>query len=157
MPSIKLRLQFRAERRLHERLALLAASKGVSVSDLIRDLVERGMAECGDTDLSRLTRVCGSMAEETDSLVERLGGLEDREGQRFRYLLGHLQQMQALVTELVQLQRVVTLADRPADYDKAVELARRQVSEDAGVYRSSLSAGALRKRSAPAQGGESPA
>lgn len=141
MASPERRLQFRSDREQGHRLELCARNRGISVSELIRQFIERGLAQDGATELHRLERICGSLAEDADALNVQIEGLAGRESGRFRYLLGHLQQLQAMVTELLLVQRVRITSEHPADYARALDLARRQVSEDAAEYRASLAAG----------------
>jgi hypothetical protein len=144
------RYQFRIQRQLGQRLELHARAKGVTVSDAIASFVERGLVEDAGTELDAVLHLCSTLSGDAQSLLQGVAGLEQREGGRYRYVLGHLQQVQVMVTELLHIQRVLVTADRPLEYARAVDLARRQAGEDAGVYRASLAAGGAPARVDPA-------
>ena len=151
MNSSRRRYQFRIQRPLGQRLELHARAKRVSVSDAIASFVERGLVEEAGTELDAVLHLCSTLSGDAQSLLQDVAGLEQREGGRYRYVLGHLQQVQVMVTELLHIQRVLVMTERPAEYARAVDLARRQASEDAGVYRTSLAAGAAPARNEAAE------
>ncbi len=153
MSSARRRFQFRIHRQMGQRLELHAKAKRVSVSDAIASFVERGLAEEAGTELDAVLHLCSTLSGDAQALLQNVAGLEQREGGRYRYVLGHLQQVQMMVTEVLHIQRVLITADRPMEYARAVELARRQAGEDAGVYRASLAAGAAPVRTESVESG----
>lgn len=149
MGTSRRRFQFRIHRQMGQRLEQFAAAKRVSVSDAIASFVERGLLEEAGTELDAVLHLCSALSGDAQSLLQNVARLEQGEGGRFRYVLGHLQQVQMMVTEVLHIQRVLMTADRPVEYAQAVDLARRQGGEDAAVYRASLVAGAAPARSEP--------
>jgi hypothetical protein len=119
----------------------LAALRKRSMSDTLAYLIGRGLEREAHTELVQLTSAVEALGEQLERLQEQTEYQETRESERYRRLLGHLQVNQALGAEAVACQRVKMLEDRPRDYDKAVDLARRQTTEDAGMYRESLAIG----------------
>lgn len=141
MAEKKTRLAFRLDPMLAEEVVRLAGLRRRDVSDTIAYLVAKGLEREARTETEQIIRAVESCSEQIEQLQELAEALELREAERFRRLLGHLQVNQALGAEAVACQRVKMLEDRPRDYDKAVDLARRQTTEDAGMYRESLAIG----------------
>ena len=134
----KRRFQYRIDHELAAEMERLASARSMCVSDMTAYLVGRGLELEGHLELVRLTRLMEAQGEQIDQLQAQIEALETREAERFRRFLGHLQHHQALTTELVCGQRVKMAGDRPRDYEKTIETARGQVTEDAVVFRESI-------------------
>ena len=154
MAEKKTRLAFRIDPLLAEEVVRLAGLRRRDVSDTIAYLVAKGLEREGHTELVQLTSAVEALGEQLERLQEQAEYQESRESERYRRLLGHLQVNQALSAEAVACQRVKMLEDRPRDYDKAVDLARRQTTEDAGMYRESLAIGGPAQARKSAKQGE---
>jgi hypothetical protein len=154
MRARRTRLAFRIDPLQAEEVVRLAGLRRRDVSDTIAYLVARGLEREARTETEQIMGAVTSCAELIEQLLELTEVLEQRESERFRRVLGHLQVQQALTAEAVACQRVKMLDDRPKDYARAVDLARRQATEDAGMFRESLSVGGPPRRSeAVARGG----
>lgn len=141
MRLTKRRLQFRIDQGQAEEVERLAQLRRRDLSDTIAHLVGRGLDREAHRELSQLSGLIATLSEHVEQLQAQVEALEAREAIRFRLLLGHQQQHQAMSTECLQLQREGLTQGYPARYAEALEAARRQVSEDARTYRASLAAG----------------
>lgn len=142
----KRRFQYRIDHELATEMERLATARSMCVSDMTAYLVGRGLELEGHLELVTLTRLMEFQGEQIEQLQAQFEALETREAERFRRFLGHLQHHQALTTELVCGQRVKMAGDRPRDYEKTIETARGQVTEDAAVFRESIAlAGPVRR------------
>jgi len=141
MAEKKTRLAFRIDPLLAEEVVRLAGLRRRDVSDTIAYLVAKGLDREARTETEQIIRAVEACSEQIEQLQGLAESLEQREAERFRRLLGHLQVQQALSAEAVACQRVKMLDAQPKDYGRAVELARRQATEDAGMFRESLAIG----------------
>ena len=148
----KRRFQYRIDHELAAEMERLASARSMCVSDMTAYLVGRGLELEGHLELVKLTRLIESQGEQIDQLQGLFETLEAREAERFRRFLGHLQHHQALTTELVSGQRVKMAGDCPRDYEKTIETARGQVTEDAVVFRESIAlVGPVRRAEGPSK------
>jgi len=136
------RYQVRLEPLVGRRVERWAQTESKSQSAALALLVQRGLDHAQGTELAHLERIGETHAHQIEQLQAQLEALEARESERFRLLLGHLQQHQAMTTEVLQLLRLLFGEQWPTLHPRAIEAARRQVSDDAVLYRASLSAGA---------------
>lgn len=149
MSTQRMRFQVWLEPQDAHQVQRWAQAAGKSLSAAMAYLAIRGLEQEIGTGLEHLRRVCDATSLQVEQLQALIEALEIREAERFRRLLGHVQLHQAQTTELLAGQRVKMLDDRPKDYARAVEIARGQVSEDAGLYRESIAAAGPARRTAP--------
>lgn len=135
-----------------EKVNRLATLRRRTVSDTIAYLSVRGLERETETEMAQMVRTVGTCAEQIEQLQAVTESLESREAERFRLFLGHLQQHQAITTELLHLQRLMFMDERASAYAKVIESAREQVAEDAKVFRSSLASGGAARRVLSAKG-----
>lgn len=135
-----------------EKVSRLAILRRRTVSDTVAYLTVRGLERETETELAQMSRTVGAFGDQVEQLQAVIESLESREAERFRLYLGHLQQHQAITTELLHLQRLMFMDERASAYAKVIESAREQVAEDAKVFRSSLASGGAARRVLPAKG-----
>jgi hypothetical protein len=134
----RMRFQVRLDPHEGRQVVRWAEAEGRSFSSAVAHLVMRGLEQETGSGVEQLRRMCDAMTQQLEQVQEVMEVLETREAERFRRFLGHLQHHQALTTELVCGQRVKMAGDRPRDYEKTIQSARGQVTEDAVVFRESI-------------------
>src|SRR5262245_14476417 len=131
------RYQVRLEPLAGKRVERWAQAENKSLSAALAYLVGRGLDQTQGTDMDHLLRIGETAAHQLEQLQVQLELQDAREAERFRLLLGHLQQHQAMTTEVLHLLRMLFREERATEYPLALDAARRQVSEDAVLYRAS--------------------
>jgi hypothetical protein len=152
MSDPRVRFQVWLEPKPAREIERWAQAQGKSLSASVAHLAIRGLVQEGGNSLDLLTRVCDALSQQVEQLQAVIESLESREAERFRLFLGHLQQHQAITTELLHLQRLMFMDERASAYAKVIESAREQVAEDAKVFRSSLASGGAARRVLAAKG-----
>lgn len=149
MQAKKRRLEVYLEADRAREVERLAGVRKRSLSDTAGYLLRAGLESEAHTEMAQLTRAIEAISVQLEQLQDWAEGHSQLDAERFRRVLGHLQINQALVAEAVACQRVTLLEDRPEDYSKAVDLARRQATEDAGHFRDSIAIAGPRRVDVP--------
>lgn len=146
MAELRKRFQVWLEPKPAQAVERWAQAQDKSLSAAVAHLAIRGLDQETGVALENLQRLCDGLALQVEQLQAVVESLESREAERFRLFLGHLQQHQAITTELLHLQRLMFMDERAGAYTKVIESARAQVTEDAKLFRSSLASGGAARR-----------